>query len=148
MSSRRGNAGPPSAGRAGPRQLWLIDDSPDHHQVTAATARRADWDFTGFTAGAAALAALAAGGRPAVVLMDFFLGEERGDAITARWRQSEPAGHRATIVGFSSVRACSLRILAVGGDVVLVKRSGPDGINPDLLAWLTGQALTGQPQHD
>ena len=120
-------------------QLWLIDDSPDHHLVTAATARRADWDFAGFADGDSALAALAAGGRPAVVLMDFFIGEERGDLVTAAWRQLEPAGYRATIVGFSSVRAGSLRILAAGGDVMLAKRGGPDGVNPDLLAWLTAK---------
>ena len=126
--------------------LWLIDDTADHHRVAAATAALvAGVVFAGFASGRAALTAYARLARPGqpsprplpdVVLMDFYLGDERGDAVTKRLRALEPASHRPVIIGYSSVRSGSAAIVAAGADLMLPKRSNAAGINPDLLNYL------------
>ena len=120
------------------RRIWLIDDTPHLHVVARATARLAGgWDFTGYLSGEEAVEAFIAGhDLPAVILMDFFLGDDRGDLLTARLRDLEPPTSRAVIVGYSSMRAGSEAIIAAGGDVIVTKTQNDAGINPSLLSYL------------
>lgn len=127
--------------------LWLVDDSPHHHAVAAATAARvAGIRFAGFltAAGATAAFARAARGRgasvPDVVLMDYYLGDGRGDQVTRRLRQLEPRTRRPVIIGYSSVRSGSEAIVAAGGDLILRKTGDAEAGNPELLAWLEAAA--------
>lgn len=120
--------------------LWLIDDTQHHHQVAAATAAQVpsvvfqsfvdggsgEWAFT---------EAVRAGAQPDVVLMDFFLGDDRGDQVTRRLRRLERE-RRSVIIGYSSVQTGSQAIVNAGGDLILPKRGNASGINPQLLAWL------------
>jgi CheY-like chemotaxis protein len=126
-----------------PFRIWLIDDSPDHHAVAAETvARRPLWHLSGFLHGSDAIAAFAdlADERPDelpdVVLMDFFLGDERGDAVTAELRRLETAAHRPVIIGYSSVASASQHIIASGADLALRKHRDESGVNPTLLRYL------------
>lgn len=123
--------------------LWLVDDTPRWHAVTAATVDLVDgWRFQGlYTADAAWLAfrdQLAAdpAALPAVILMDFYLGQARGDRLTEALRALEPDEVHTTIVGHSSMSHGSELIVAAGGDCILRKRGDDAGGNPDLLAWL------------
>ncbi len=121
--------------------LWLIDDSPEHHRVAAATATLAGVDFTGYASGREGIAAFARAARqrkgvPDAVLMDYYLGDDRGDAVTRRLRELEPAQYRPVIIGYSSVAEASRRIVESGGDLVLRKHATAEGINPSLLEWL------------
>jgi len=119
--------------------VWIIDDDPGNVAVAAATAAHLGLDgFRGFLSGQAALAALHSGEpRPQVLLMDFFIAGERGDAVTRQWRAAECGAVRRTlIVGYSSVRWGSEAIVAAGGDTIVRKRRSLDGLNHDLLAFL------------
>lgn len=139
--SRAASSHPP--GLAGDRRdlrLWLIDDTPQHHGVAEATARRVGGiAFRGFLDGASGEAAFRRaqddGSAPDVVLMDFFLGDDRGDAVTRRMRGHE-RGRRCTIIGYSSVVSGSEAIVAAGGDLILPKRRNDLGVNPFLERWL------------
>ena len=125
-------------------RLWLIDDSPEPHAVAAETATRLGGiELSHFHSGSeaveafAGLAAEAPDDLPEVVLMDFYLGvSERGDRITSELRRLEPPGAVVTIVGYSSVLAGSQSILAAGGDAIVPKLRGPDGLNPSLSRFL------------
>jgi CheY-like chemotaxis protein len=124
-------------------RVWLVDDSDDPHRVADLTIARLEGvELSHFYSGAEALQAFArlAGGRgpglPAVILMDFFIGDERGDEVTRALRRLEPASARATIVGYSSMASASERILESGGDVVVRKHRSSDGVNPSLYRFL------------
>jgi CheY-like chemotaxis protein len=128
---------------AAPIRVWLVDDSSDPHQVADLTvADLPGFELSHFYSGSEAIAAFAriAGESPellpAVILMDFFLGDERGDAVTTALRCLEPPQVRPTIVGYSSVRSGSERIIASGGDLVVRKHRGDDGVNPSLRRFL------------
>lgn len=121
-------------------QVWLIDDTHHHHQVVAATVALVPAvQFRGFLEGASAVSAFAEavrqGNQPEAVLMDFFLGDDRGDVVTRRLRQCEKT-QRSVIIGYSSASSGSEAIIAAGGDLSLPKRSNDAGINPHLLRWL------------
>ena len=120
--------------------LWLIDDTPSLHLVAEATVALVEgWTFDGYLSGSEALIDLGtkpATARPQVILMDFFIGSERGDVITSRIRALAFLHHRPVIVGYSSVRSASAVIVAAGGDLILPKRANAAGINPDLLQYL------------
>lgn len=120
------------------RQVWLIDDTPHLHLVARATVRLVPgWDFTGYLTGSEAVEAYRDGVcLPQVILMDFFLGDDRGDLLTAHLRAIEQAGHHPVIVGYSSMRSGSEAIVAAGGDVIVVKQQNDAGINPSLLTYL------------
>ena len=120
------------------RQVWLIDDTPRLHTVARATLRLVPgWSFTGYLTGSEAGDAYRAGVcLPQIILMDFFLGDDRGDLLTAHLRAIEQPGHRPVIVGYSSMRSGSEAIVAAGGDVIVVKQHNEAGINPSLLAYL------------
>lgn len=118
--------------------VWLIDDSEGHHEAAAASCARCGVDFLGFLDPGSAIAAMLAAApvdRPDVLLMDFYIGDERGDRATRAWREAEPVGYRARIVGYSSMRDASEAIVAAGGDLVLRKRI-VGGVHPELVAWL------------
>lgn len=122
-------------------RLWLIDDTPDQHLVAARTASLvAGVDFSGFPSAsdgvAAYIQAEQAGEPPDVILMDYFLGDDRGDRVTAQLRQLEAAKHSPVIIGYSSVASGSQRIVAAGGNLILRKHATSEGINPTLLRWL------------
>lgn len=127
-----------------PVLLWLVDDSPHHHAVAAATvARVSGVRLAGFLTAHDAIAAFAKAARakaatavPDVVLMDFFLGDGHGDQVTRRFRQLEPRAKRPVIIGYSSVRSGSEAIVAAGGDLVLRKTGDTEHGNPELLEWL------------
>lgn len=122
--------------------IWLVDDSHDHHLVADATVARLPGvevahHYDGVSAAAAYAAvqddpALPA---PVVVLMDYFIGEERGDQVTRVLRTLERRS-RAVIVGYSSVGSGSARIVEAGGDLVLRKHCDQQGVNPSLLRYL------------
>jgi CheY-like chemotaxis protein len=122
--------------------LWLIDDTPQHHATAEATAGLVPGvRFSGFLSGADGIEAFRDAGAdadrlPDAVLMDFFLGDERGDHVTARLRELEPAAKRPLIIGYSSVPSGSAAIVAAGADLVLLKQRNEAGINPALLDWL------------
>jgi CheY-like chemotaxis protein len=125
------------------RRVWLVDDTARHHDTARATLEGLGWhSFRGFSSGREALRAYAEalagrGDPPDVVLMDFFLGGERGDQVTRRLRELERSGaHRALVVGYSSMAWGSEAIVAAGGDAVVPKRGG--GTNPELEEWLLG----------
>jgi CheY-like chemotaxis protein len=120
------------------RRIWLIDDTPVLHAVAAATVERAGgWEFTGYLSGAEALRDLDAGTPwPEVILMDYYIGAERGDRVTSQLRSREPATIRPVIVGYSSVRSASQTIVAAGADLIVPKHQDDEGINPSLLAYL------------
>jgi CheY-like chemotaxis protein len=132
------------APQSGPAlRVWLVDDSEDPHHVADLTISALDGvEISHFYSGAEALAAFArlAGEQPydlpAVILMDFFIGDERGDEVTSALRRLEPASVRPTIVGYSSMASASERILAAGGDVVVRKHRSSDGVNPSLYRFL------------
>lgn len=125
--------------------IWLVDDTDAHHAVARRTVEGVPGAaFAGFMTGADAVAAFAAlassGGRlPDIVLMDYYLGAERGENVTRELRRLEPAGMGALIVGYSSIAEGSERIVAAGGDLVLRKHSDGAGINPSLARWLAGE---------
>jgi len=128
-----------------PRRIWLVDDTPRWHAVTARTlALVPGWRLESFhTAHAAVLAFQHASGGdganlPQVVLMDFYLGHQRGDDVTETLRELEPAGHHAIIVGHSSMAHGSELIEMAGGDCRVRKHADGAGINPSLLDWLEG----------
>ena len=124
--------------------LWHIDDGQHLLAVSAATAARtASWRFEGFLTGHEALLTYRkrpVDQRPNAVLMDYFIGEERGDAVTRALRRLDPRPGRTRIIGHSSVRRASEAIVAAGGDVILRKHQDSTGINPDLLDWLESNA--------
>jgi CheY-like chemotaxis protein len=125
-----------------PLLVWLIDDSEANHQVAArTTATLPAVDLVGFYTGDEAVAAFAAtqAGQdavpPHVVLMDFYLGDERGDHVTAALRAAERRS-RPVIVGYSSVESASRVIVAAGADLVVRKHADGRGINPSLARYL------------
>jgi len=123
--------------------LWHIDDGQHLLAVSAATAARtASWRFEGFPTGHEALLAYQErppDQRPDAILMDYYIGDERGDTVTRALRRLDPRPGRTCIIGHSSVRRASEAILAAGGDLILRKHRDGTGINPDLLAWLEAQ---------
>lgn len=128
---------------ARPLRLWLVDDTIEHHQVVGTTIHELGGvAFTGFTIAQEALdayarlASEAPGDLPDVVLMDFYLGELRGDAVTRRLRALQPPGHPMTIVGYSSVPEGSRAIVEAGGDVILRKVRPEQGRSVPLARWL------------
>ena len=120
--------------------LWLIDDTPSLHVVAEATVQLvAGWEFFGHFTGHEAIeefAHLPAEARPQVILMDYYIGADRGDTVTTQLRTHGSAMHRPVIIGYSSVRSGSAAIVAAGGDLIVPKRSNEAGINPDLLSYL------------
>ncbi len=132
---------PPHRGPA--LRVWLVDDSEDPHHVADHTiATLAGVEIVHFYSGAEALQAFARlaserpSALPAIILMDFYIGDERGDAVTSELRRLETASARPTIVGYSSMASASERILASGGDVVVRKHRSHDGVNPSLYRFL------------
>lgn len=126
--------------------LWLIDDTYHHHEVTAATvALMPEVHFRGFMSGEAGIVAftdaISRSEAPDVVLMDFFLGDDRGDEVTRRLRTIERTT-RCVIIGYSSVSTASQVIVQAGADVILPKRSNDSGINPHLLRWLQARGAS------
>lgn len=123
--------------------VWLIDDSDEHHRIARATVELFDsMEFTGFMSGIEAVAAyerLARGDDdacPHVVLMDYYLGEERGDRVTRELRRIEARKRRPVIIGYSSVRSGSDSIMAAGGDQIVRKHADAAGVNPTLAKFL------------
>ncbi|MDA3963872.1 MAG: hypothetical protein PF961_24035 [Planctomycetota bacterium] len=123
--------------------LWLVDDTPLWHHVTAATLELTPgWRFAGLhTVNAAWLAFRDSvesqpSGLPRVILMDFYLGTARGDHLTEQLRDLEPEGVHTTIVGHSSMSHGSELIIQSGGDCAVTKAYNDAGINPHLLKWL------------
>lgn len=116
--------------------LWIIDDTERWHRVAAASAKEAGWRIECYLDHEVALARAAATmyEKPQVVLMDFFLSGAHGDTVT---QQLKPLLSAATIIGHSSVPACSRRIVAAGADLILPKWSDQHGVNPDLVTFLT-----------
>jgi len=120
--------------------LWLIDDTPSLHAVVEATVRLVPgWSYCGHFTGDEAIEeykCLPGEARPQVILMDYYIGIDRGDMVTAELRTQASAAHRPVIIGYSSVRSGSSAIVAAGGDLIVPKRSNAAGINPDLLNYL------------
>jgi CheY-like chemotaxis protein len=152
MAMARAAAGGSSPGRARARlELWLIDDTPEHHHTVRATiAHMPQVRFTSFTDGREALeqyGALVQGSSaelPEVVLMDFYLGATRGDAVTRALRLLQPESAALVIVGYSSVAAGSRAIVEAGGDTMVRKTRPNGGPNPELARWLAA-LLGGRP---
>ena len=120
--------------------VWMIDDDPGNLEVAGRTVRAGGHQFEGFSSGRAALMALRHGTpAPQVVLMDFYLVNERGDQVTRDWREHEGA-RRAVIVGHSSMASGSAAIIAAGGDVAVRKHANEQGLNPTLATWLRRHA--------
>lgn len=130
--------------------IWLIDDTPQWHAVTERTvAMVPGWELASFHTGPAAMMAFEELAEhrpqdlPQVVLMDFYLGQMRGDAVTEVLRDCEPAGYHVTIVGHSSMTHGSALIECAGADCSVRKHADGEGINHALLSWLTDHPLSG-----
>jgi hypothetical protein len=126
-----------------PILVWLIDDSDANHGPAEATVERLPgFAFEGYHDAELAVAeyrlraATAPHTLPRVVLMDFYLGDTRGDEVTIELRGIHSPGFSPVIVGYSSVASGSRTIVEAGGDVVVRKRTGRDGTNPDLALYL------------
>jgi CheY-like chemotaxis protein len=136
----------PSRPRHPLQVLWQLDDASHWHDVTDRSVAQvpAPIRVQHFHTGNALLMALdEAGGDelPDAILMDFYIGADRGDAVTRTARQI-PAGRDCLIIGFSSVLSGSRAIERAGGDFSLPKYD-EGGVNPDLIAWL--EHATGNP---
>ena len=122
--------------------LWLIDDTLQHHDTAEATALLVPGvTFTGFITGEEALEAFREAGNitqriPDAILMDYYIGDERGDQVTEQFRRVEPASKRPVIIGYSSLTTGSTAIIEAGADLMLRKQRNDEGINPALLDWL------------
>ena len=127
--------------------IWLIDDMDHWQAVTQETLRVGNraWRFAGFLNAQAGLMAydhaLRSGGAalPQVLLLDFYIGRDRGDAVALRaWRDPEKdhQAPRSTVVKYSSVLSGSRTICQNGGDVVVRKHNNDAGWNPSLWQWL------------
>jgi CheY-like chemotaxis protein len=121
--------------------LWLIDDTPSNHDLTAITVERVEgWCFQGFYSSTDAIRWLRRqtgnGLWPDVVLLDYYLDGERGDQVVGKLKQALPKNVTPVLIGYSSVRSCSEAIVAAGADLVLSKRG--DGVNGNemLRRWL------------
>lgn len=143
------------------KNLWQLDDAQHWHSVSAATLEHANvqdenqeathWNFRGFIYSHdlfygldECLSSHSDSGShceqwPQIILMDYYLIDERGDHVTTALRQylslHTDAPH-ITIIGHSSVRSCSQHICNAGADSALIKREGPNGINTHLLKYL------------
>ncbi len=121
-------------------RIWLIDDMPNVHAVTEATVHQiGGWEFRGFFSGIDAVKSLRRcepGLAPQVILIDYYIGHERGDRIAPLLRSAEPADARPVLVGFSSVRSGSEAIVAAGAEVIVRKHQDDRGINPSLAEYL------------
>ncbi len=122
--------------------IWLVDDAPSNQRVAAATvAALPVFRFESFLNGDGAVAefahrvAHAADQLPRVILMDFYLGDTRGDEVTERLRAIHTP-LTPIIIGYSSMSSGSRQIVASGGDLVVRKLTAPDGTNPDLRVYL------------
>ena len=87
--------------------IWQLDDAEHWHEITRATLAQmsSSWQSHHFHSGQSMLMALdscSAADLPAIILMDFYLPNERGDHITAAIRGLE-LSVESHIVGFSSV---------------------------------------------
>ncbi|MEK7414885.1 MAG: response regulator [Planctomycetota bacterium] len=126
-----------------PIGVWIIDDTPSHHTAAAhVVAQLSTFALETFDDGASAVAeftlraASAPQTLPRIILMDFFMGDMRGDEATRLIRAIDPRGFPPIIVGYSSVASGSAAIVAAGGDVVVRKRIADDGSNPALREYL------------
>jgi CheY-like chemotaxis protein len=118
--------------------IWVVDDDPGNVAMTLATLALVPGVVArGFPSGGSALEALRTQPPPTVVLMDFYMGSERGDAVTRQLRARCPG---VRVVGYSSARSGSEAIVAAGGCDIVRKRRSADGLNHDLLAWLSADA--------
>ena len=122
--------------------IWLVDDAQANHRSTAATiAQLPAFTFEGFLDGEDAVTTFAqrvahdTARLPRVILMDFYLGDTRGDEITERIRAIHTP-LTPIIVGHSSVASGSRQIVASGGDLIVRKVTAMDGTNPDLRVYL------------
>jgi CheY-like chemotaxis protein len=123
--------------------VLVIDDTQVWHAVAARSCAELPWTLAHAHSGAEAELLLDGGLRPAVVLMDYFIGDMHGDDLTERIRLRNDRP-RPCIIGFSSVPACSRRIVAAGGDLWLPKVADDQGSNPHLVTWLRDHADAGQ----
>ncbi len=124
--------------------VWLIDDDVGNHGVAQATvAEVAGVAFAGFLTGPEAvaearrLARATPSALPSVVLMDYYLGEHRGDQVTVDLLAACSPGPRPFVVGYSSMRSGSEAILRAGGNAIVPKRADRRGLNPWLWQFLT-----------
>ncbi len=72
---------------------------------------------------------------PDLILMDYYIGFERGDTITGIIRKEFPQA-AIHIIGYSSVASASQSIVRAGGNEVLIKTANKHGYNPYLLEYL------------
>ncbi|TVR13479.1 MAG: hypothetical protein EA401_06715 [Planctomycetota bacterium] len=66
--------------------------------------------------------------------MDFYIGNERGDLVTATITEKIDAN--LIILGYSTASYGSQAIVAQGGYDMVRKHNNARGINPSLLEWL------------
>lgn len=149
MAAATGIAGPACAstidGMSKALRLWLVDDSPIWHSVTASTVEKIGHpiEFSSFHSANAAISAFGQlaehdpGQLPHVILMDFYIGHDHGNEVTATIRELEPDDHHCTIVGHSSMTHGSELICADGGDCIVRKHRNGANLNLSLQAWLS-----------
>jgi CheY-like chemotaxis protein len=130
------------------RLLWLIDDSASNHAAASATvARFPHLTLSCFYSGAEALATWAEQHQqtttlPDIILIDYYLINERGDQITRLFRRTIAAAQatQPVIIGYSSVLSGSEAIVRAGADMIVRKHCDDSGINPSLALWLRSVA--------
>lgn len=123
--------------------VWIVDDADSNHRAAAATiAALPAFELECFHDGEDALAEYALRAKtapqtlPRIVLMDYYMGDLRGDEVTERMRAIHAIAFSPVIVGYSSVASGSRSIVDAGGDVVVRKMVARDGTNPELREYL------------
>ncbi|NRA36639.1 MAG: hypothetical protein HRU15_00730 [Planctomycetes bacterium] len=131
--------------------LWQLDDACHWHDISANSLQHWNnqrqssqhWLFRGFTHSRDLIygldECLDSELWPQIILMDYYLIDERGDQVTAALRSYLSKLNEAphiTIIGHSSVRSCSQHICKAGADLAVIKRETAGGLNKHLLQYL------------
>ena len=121
-------------------RIWLIDDIALWHEVTQRTLKAlGTYHFQGFYQATSALMALdhcQPDEMPNYILMDFFIGEDRGDRVTRHIRELFPELN-CTIIGYSTAGSGSRAIVRAGGNEIIPKHQDGKGMNPSLHQWIS-----------
>ena len=143
------------------RHIWQLDDTQYWHLISDETIRQlSNWQLRSFYTSQDLLYGLEECRAepqywPSIILMDFYLQNERGDQVTQAIRsyvndltasatdsdERQALQRHITIVGFSSVRSCSEQICQAGGDCIVKKIETGDGINHQLLKYVQNYPL-------
>jgi DNA-binding response OmpR family regulator len=121
-----------------PWTICLVDDTAHWHEVSERSiALFEDFVYEGFDKGHAFLAAMRERSHdawPDAVLMDFYIGDSRGNDITRAFRAM--GGPQIPVIGYSTMASGSEAIVTAGGTAIVRKHNDARGRNPSLITWI------------